>query len=70
MKTLLKIERQKRKLKIEQVANELGLSRPGYLNIEAGRRKPSIDIAFKLEDLFGIPARELLATAENEEESP
>lgn len=67
MKTLLKIERQKRNLSIKQVATELGLSRSGYLNIEAGRRKPSYDLSNRMEDYFGIPARELLAITKIED---
>lgn len=68
MKTLLKIERLKRNLTIKQVAAELGLSRSGYLNIEAGRRTPSYNLSNKMEDYFGIPARELLTETEVQNE--
>lgn len=67
MKTLLKIERLKRNLTIKEVAAELGLSRSGYLNIEAGRRTPSYNLSNKMEDYFGIPARELLAITKIED---
>ena len=64
----LKIERGKLKVTATYVASMVGLSKSGYINIEAGRRKPSIDVAFRLERFFDIPASELLAETEAEKQ--
>ncbi|HBC31962.1 MAG TPA: hypothetical protein DIW17_19595 [Clostridiales bacterium] len=47
MSLRLKTERQKLKVTATYVASMVGLSKSGYINIEAGRRKPSITVAFK-----------------------
>ena len=42
------------------VAAQLGTTVRNYQNYEYGERTPSLEVANKLEDLFGIPQRELL----------
>ncbi|MCL6559474.1 MAG: helix-turn-helix domain-containing protein [Firmicutes bacterium] len=52
----------------EQLAKLLKIS-PGHLsNIETGRRNPSWEVARRLERFFGIPASDLLAGSDAEEE--
>jgi transcriptional regulator with XRE-family HTH domain len=44
-------------LTLRGLAKQLGIS-PGYLSqIRSGKRRPSLDTAFDIEDATGIPAR-------------
>lgn len=44
-----------------ELARQLGLSHPGYVNnLEAGRRAPSIDLIVQIADLFGVTTDYLL----------
>ena len=56
----LRAERKKNNWTQEYVAAEIGITVRAYHYYEHGGRTPSLDIANKLEDLFGIPQRELL----------
>ena len=38
----------------EDVAHEVGLSRAGYANIEAGKRMPSVSVAKKIAAALGF----------------
>ena len=38
----------------EDVAHEVGLSRAGYANIEAGKRNPSVSVAKKIAAALGF----------------
>lgn len=58
---LLKKYRQDKKWTQAQVALMLGVTERFYRSIEAGDRRPSYDNLNKLEDLFGLPQRVLLA---------
>jgi transcriptional regulator with XRE-family HTH domain len=42
------------------VAEKLGITLRMYQYLEVSKRRPSWEVAEKLEDLFQIPARELL----------
>lgn len=44
-----------------QVAKALGITRPYYTQIELGERDPSLDVALKLSEHFGLPVEQLLA---------
>ena len=59
MRNNLILARKKAKLTQLDVANILGISVRHYQNIEYGTRQGSIEIWDKLEDLFGIPQRQL-----------
>lgn len=52
MKLMLKEERERRGWSQAQAAKAVGITKAAYRNIEAGVRKPSYDILFKLLDLF------------------
>ena len=57
-------EIQRKQLTYTEVGKAVGVSRQMISYILNCRCKPSIDVAFKLEKFFGIPASELLAESE------
>lgn len=69
MKTMLWRERKARGWTQEFVAGEIGITPEAVSMLETGQRKPSYDVLVKLEDLFGLPHRQLFgdATPEHEE---
>ena len=42
------------KLSQENMASKLGISRPHYSDIENGKVTPSIDFAYKIQEVFGV----------------
>lgn len=46
--------RKKKKLSQEKMANLLGISRPHYSDIENGKVSPSIDFAYKIQQVFEV----------------
>jgi putative transcriptional regulator len=58
--TKLKTVRLSKGLTQPEVAEVLGISLRMYQYLEASKRQPSWKLANKLEDLFQLPARELL----------
>ena len=69
MKTMLWRERKARGWTQEFVAGEIGITPEAVSMLETGQRNPSYDVLVKLEDLFGLPHRQLFgdATPEHEE---
>lgn len=69
MKTMLWRERKARGWTQEFVEGEIGITPEAVSMLETGQRKPSYDVLVKLEDLFGLPHRQLFgeATPEHEE---
>jgi DNA-binding XRE family transcriptional regulator len=59
--TKLKAVRLSKGLTQTAVAKALGITSRMYQYLEADERKPSWKVAAKLEDLFELPARELLS---------
>lgn len=56
----LRLLREKHNLTIRDLAKKLGYTTHGYLgNIEKGRRKPSLELGFKIAQLFNIPLEDL-----------
>jgi transcriptional regulator with XRE-family HTH domain len=49
----------------EHMSNELGISRPTYINIENGERDPSVSELEKIAAIFGVSAGELLSSPRN-----
>lgn len=47
--------RNEKKVSREEVANAVGLSLFGYVNIELGNREPSFKTAKRLAQYFGVP---------------
>lgn len=60
MRLRLRQERKARHLTQAETAKLLGITERAYRHLEAGTRNPSKETIDKLEDLFGIPQRELL----------
>ncbi len=42
-----------------ELAERIGASRQTILNIEAGKYTPSLDMAFRIADAFGVPIGEV-----------
>jgi len=53
--------RKKHRLSLERVANQLGITRPTYTQIECGERDLTITEAEKLSKLFGVTLEEIRA---------
>ena len=60
-RTNIKQERIKRKLTQREVADYVGIHITTYSNIERGLRNPSLDIALKIADFFGVDVKSLRA---------
>lgn len=56
----LKAFRTSRRLTVGELAEKLGCSRSHLWSIFAGERKPGLEIAFEIERLTGISARDWL----------
>lgn len=46
--------RKMKKLTQEEMANLLGISRPHYSDIENGKTTPSIELGYKLQEVFEV----------------
>lgn len=68
MKSMLWQERKARGWTQEFVAGEIGITPEAVSMLETGQRKPSYDVLVKLEDLFGLPHRQLFGEAPPEHE--
>ena len=64
MRIKLKEIRQERKMTQADVARYLDMKTTSYQRIEQGTRKGDIDLWDALEDLFGIPQRQLRENTE------
>jgi transcriptional regulator with XRE-family HTH domain len=61
MKTFLKTLRKSQDISQEFLANEIGISRPTYLQIENGNREITVSEARKIAEFFGISLEDFLA---------
>ncbi|MCU0947658.1 MAG: helix-turn-helix transcriptional regulator [Porphyrobacter sp.] len=55
MKNRLKVLRAERDWSQQDLADRLGVSRQSVNAIEKGRYDPSLPLAFKIADVFGLP---------------
>lgn len=55
MKTRLKVLRAERDWSQQDLADALGVSRQSVNAIETGKYDPSLPLAFRIADLFGMP---------------
>ena len=62
-------ERIKRGWSCGYVASIVGVSDEAIRLLESGKRKPSYEVLVRLEDLFGLPHRELFAEAEDDDDA-
>ncbi len=65
-RTFLRNSRQNRHLTVRDVSDAVGITYSYYASIERGTKTPSLDIACKLEEFFGIPVCILLRRDEDE----
>ncbi|KAF5410213.1 MAG: helix-turn-helix transcriptional regulator [Euryarchaeota archaeon] len=72
MKNRLKVFRAMHDLTQEDLAEKLGVTRQTINAIEKQRYNPSLELAFKLADFFGVTIEELFvhSQASGEPESP
>ena len=59
MKNKIKVFRAMHDLTQEDLAREVGVTRQTILAIEKGKYDPSLELAFKLSQLFKVPIEEL-----------
>ena len=62
-------ERIRRNWTQEYVARKIGLTKTAVCDIERGKQKPSYEVLVRLEDLFGLPHRELFAEVADDEDA-
>lgn len=56
----LRILRKRRGMTLRELAEALGSPSHGYIgNLESGRRKPTLELAFKIAKLFHVPVERL-----------
>lgn len=63
MELMIRQERIKRNWTQAYVGKQVGLTRTAIHDIETGKQLPSYKVLVKLEDLFGLPHRELFGAA-------
>jgi transcriptional regulator with XRE-family HTH domain len=62
----LRALRESHNLSIRQLAAKLGISSHSHIvNLEAGRKKPSLDLILKICDLFAVTPNQLLLDSED-----
>ncbi len=59
MKTRLKVLRAERDWNQQDLADALGVSRQSVNAIETGKYDPSLPLAFRIADLFGMPIEQI-----------
>ena len=65
----LRQERMKRGWTLDHVAKYAGVCNSAIHMIESGQRKPSYEVLVRLEDLFGLPHRELFAEVADDDDA-
>ena len=53
----------------QYIADNIGITKASYSNIETGKRRPSLKVALKLQKMFGISIENLL-NIENDGSAP
>ncbi len=61
MKNKLKVYRAMYDLTQEALAERLGITRQTVLSIEKGKYDPSLELAFKIAELFGVKIEDVFA---------
>lgn len=68
--TFLRTLREERNISQDQLAREIGVSRPTYVQIEKGERELSVNEAQKLAAIFGMGLEQFLQGKKPERETP
>jgi putative transcriptional regulator len=66
MKNKIKVYRAMRNITQEELADQLRVTRRTINSIEGGKFNPSIEVAFRMAKLFGVPVEELFSLDEDE----
>ena len=66
MKNKIKVYRAMRNMTQEELALQLRVTRRTINSIEGGKYNPSIEVAFRMAQLFDIPVEELFSLDEEE----
>lgn len=61
MKNKIKVFRAMRDMTQEELAGQLRVTRRTINSIEGGKYNPSIELAFKMAKLFGVPVEEIFS---------
>lgn len=59
MKNRLRVLRAERKWSQQQLADRLEVSRQSVNSIETGKYDPSLPLAFRIADVFGLPIEQI-----------
>ncbi|WP_343228014.1 helix-turn-helix transcriptional regulator [Stakelama flava] len=70
MKNRLRVLRAEREWSQQDLADRLEVSRQSVNAIEKGRYDPSLPLAFKIADLFGLAIEQVFVNPAQEEEAP
>lgn len=65
MKNYIRDNRSERGMTQDDLAEALGVSRQTIISLEKGRYNPSLELAFKLADLFGCRIEDLFDPEED-----
>ncbi|MDO9324572.1 MAG: helix-turn-helix transcriptional regulator [Methanoregula sp.] len=70
MKNRIKVYRALHDLTQEALADKLAVTRQTILAIEKGKYDPSLDLAFRISDFFGVPVEKIFIRGALHEDSP
>ncbi len=66
----LKDMRKSRNLTVKEVAKAIGITQPALTRIENGHRNPSMNVAFKLANFFGVSIEDLFPKYTTKKKTP
>ena len=70
MKNRIKVYRALHDLTQEALADKLAVTRQTVLAIEKGKYDPSLDLAYRISDLFGVPVEKIFIRDSDREDQP
>jgi len=70
MKNRIKVYRALHDLTQEALADKLAVTRQTILAIEKGKYDPSLDLAFRISELFGVPVDKIFIRSTAGEDTP
>ena len=70
MKNRIKVYRALHDLTQEALADKLAVTRQTVLAIEKGKYDPSLDLAFRISELFGVPVEKIFLRSPYGEDKP
>jgi putative transcriptional regulator len=70
MRNRIKVYRALHDLTQEALADKLAVTRQTVLAIEKGKYDPSLDLAYRISDLFGVPVEKIFIRGSDREDQP